>query len=624
MMKKRLFPLILALALLCGCAPEAPPAESAPTAAQTQQTTLPAGLYAPDSAVEAATGGAVRCYPLGGTGASQLLILNGAPMVVSGSETGTTFTLLCGDSLYPAAVLELDSISAEGALALQPCDGGFSFYDEGVRETVVLDVSLREIRRIAAPEGLQGHPLLSADRSTLYYFTSDALRALDLESGISRVLKEMSYDMQVLDGLCLNDTVLECSIADGETWGTLFLSTQTGQTLGSSQNLLCFRSAGDRYYASYFDGSAILHLFGASDGDAKVLTPLGNAGDCTFLPENHAAVTIRQPEDGSIILDYYDLNTGRRTASVALAMECYPWGFASLGDGRVCFLSYDETYGCDILCLWDTAASPTGDDTCRTGPHYTRDNPDYDGLAVCTLYAQDLSSRYGVEVRIYKDAVAFQPWDYDLEPEYLVSVLQTELEQLDARLANYPEGFLRTLAECFGGIRICIVRSITGSPESGSLEAANGLQFWDDAYVAYLALAAGMDTEHALYHELCHLIDTKVFNECSAYDSWNSLNPKDFAYDYDYTANLDRDGSKYLEEKRYFIDTYSMSFPNEDRARIMEYAMTEGNGAYFQSTPMQAKLLTICQGIREAFGLEKSPETFLWEQYLNVSLAYRE
>ena len=67
---------------------------------------------------------------------------------------------------------------------------------------------------------------------------------------------------------------------------------------------------------------------------------------------------------------------------------------------------------------------------------------------------------------------------------------------------------------------------------------------------------------------------------------------------------------------------YSMSFPKEDRARIMEFAMTEGNAACFQSKTMQAKLKLLCQGIREAFGLRKSPETFLWEQYLNESLAY--
>ena len=65
-----------------------------------------------------------------------------------------------------------------------------------------------------------------------------------------------------------------------------------------------------------------------------------------------------------------------------------------------------------------------------------------------------------------------------------------------------------------------------------------------------------------------------------------------------------------------------MSFPKEDRARILEYAMTEGNEHYFQSKTMQSKLRQLCIGIREGFGLKKSPDTFLWEQYLQESLAY--
>ena len=63
-----------------------------------------------------------------------------------------------------------------------------------------------------------------------------------------------------------------------------------------------------------------------------------------------------------------------------------------------------------------------------------------------------------------------------------------------------------------------------------------------------------------------------------------------------------------------------MSFPKEDRARIMEYAMMPDNAACFESEIMQKKLRQLCLGIREAFGLKKSTEVFIWEQYLNEPL----
>ena len=45
--------------------------------------------------------------------------------------------------------------------------------------------------------------------------------------------------------------------------------------------------------------------------------------------------------------------------------------------------------------------------------------------------------------------------------------------------------------------------------------------------------------------------------------------------------------------------------------------MAEGNAHCFESETMQKKLLQLCRGIREAFGLKKSTEIFLWEQYLH-------
>ena len=61
-----------------------------------------------------------------------------------------------------------------------------------------------------------------------------------------------------------------------------------------------------------------------------------------------------------------------------------------------------------------------------------------------------------------------------------------------------------------------------------------------------------------------------------------------------------------------------MSFPKEDRARILEYAMMPGNESYFSSEQMQAKLQTICTALREVFDLDPE-QHYAWEQYLAKS-----
>ena len=125
-----------------------------------------------------------------------------------------------------------------------------------------------------------------------------------------------------------------------------------------------------------------------------------------------------------------------------------------------------------------------------------------------------------------------------------------------------------------------------------------------------------------LYHELFHIIDTRVLSTCNAYDDWKKLNPKGFSYDIQYASGRSAEGQAFLNpEKRYFVDLYSMCYPKEDRARIMEYAMLDGQEDLFRSAPMQAKLRKLCQGIRKAFYLEAEPVAYRWEQYLDAPLA---
>ena len=625
-MKKILSALLCSL-LLLGCTPQTPTEESpvSTTAPQETESSQIAGYYDPDSTIESITGGAVRCYPLQGIQVSDILILGSDILLISAEEYSAELTLLTGNEGCPAGQFHINTALSEDSDSLHRWDNGISFYEDGTGQTLVLDNALRSISFIDAPENLAGNPILSSDRTTLYYCTDSSIRALELETGISRCLKEIAYPYQVLTGLWLNDTILECAISDEGGFQTLFLSTLTGEIFHSLSSDPLFQSSGDNYYSTIVDNSVISYYFGRAGLQTMLLQPPESAIACYFLPEDNAAVAVSSSDDMQrIVLDYIDLDTGLRTASLPLDTDTYPWSFRSLDEGTVCFVKDDPLYGCQVLYIWDTTRTPVSDHTCYTDLYYTREAPDAEGLAQCKAYAEEIGQRYGIEVLIHKDATAVKPYDYDLEHEHFVGILQRELELLDRNLSRYPDGFLRTLADRFDGLTVCIVRSLTGTAEAGSLDSADGIQFLN-GYHAYIALASNSNTEYALYHELCHLIDTVVISESGAYDRWDELNPKGFEYDYDYITNQTRDGSAYLQDNsRSFIDTYSMSFPKEDRARIMEYAMTEGNAAYFRSTTMQAKLKLLCEGIREAFGLRKSPETFLWEQYLNTSLAYSE
>ena len=229
--------------------------------------------------------------------------------------------------------------------------------------------------------------------------------------------------------------------------------------------------------------------------------------------------------------------------------------------------------------------------------------------------AAALSKAYGIQILVGEDAVKTEPWDYRFTPETDPRILTEALEELELRLSVYPTGMLPVLNEDCGGLHICIVKEILGNENNGSLAAARGLQFRDEENQYYLVLAE--DITYTLYHELCHVIEDYLAPRIKTWGRWEQLNPPDFFYDWSYQANQLRDGSLWLQEgSRAFVDTYSMSFPREDRARIMEYAMTEGHEQLFESPIMQEKLALLSEGIREGFGLQDSPRVFLWEQYL--------
>ena len=623
---KRLIPIFLVLLLLCGCGSD--PVQTAPTETLppvTSAPTEPTGYYDPQSSLEADTDGAVRCYPLARTDCQGFAVMGEDLLIFSGSEF-TTITKLSGSSLYISAVANLDcSVYADDTSTLVS-EKGVVYYDEFHRALVYLDTALKEVSRTPVPEDMTGRPVISADRKKLFYCTDGALRCLELDTGLNRLLREMRYSYQVVSQLHCNDTVLQCGFEDDYgNWHTLFISTENGETLYDTQNDLTLWTSGSTYLAVNAVGDYREYLTGCDAASPSVLLIDGYQSNVYPVPKMCGAVTIDYSDtDDPTVLNYYDLSCGTRSATLGLPARYSPWNLKPAGDGSSLWLMlYDAEQETDVICRWDLTKTPANDTAVYLDVRHTAESPDLDGLSACAAEAADLSAQYGVDIRIWMDATACQPWDFSLDTEYRVPVIRYRLAQLAQALSNYPDGFLKEAAESTtsGVIHICLVHAITGNPDADVITDAIGLQYWDDSGDAYLALALGESINSTFYHEMFHIIDSRVLCGSTAYDDWEALNPPGFEYDYDYVTNASREDYNLTNgEQQAFIDTYSMSFPKEDRARIMEYAMMPDNTYCFQSPTMQAKLRQLCLGIREAFELENTQEPLLWEQYLNEPL----
>ncbi len=482
-----------------------------------------------------------------------------------------------------------------------------SLFDAPQQALLILDAALQEIHRIQLPSDQIGTPIASARGTSVYYATAHGIYHWDLESGIRRRIQEGFYNSPSLTDLHKEDTILQIQDTGSPT---RFLSTQTGQLLQQTQEEFTLTTQGNHFYATVPIGAMSLPVFGIFDGIPQVLLPEDLFSQPIYLPKLEAAVTLSQQEN-RWQMQYYHLPSGALWGELELEEKHCPLSILS-GSNDVKILIYDPEYDYCAIMTWVVVPEPnTGK---YTDAWYPDDVPNQAGLAACQRYAQDISQTYGIKVKIWEEAVQVQPWDYRFQPEHLYQVLLRGLEQLDACLARYPKNILPDTANHFGSLNFCLVRSIAGNSPSQSLNTPTGIQFLDSDD-AYVVIALGPYMEQAIYHELFHVMETHIWGNSTALDHWNLLNPGGFSYDCDFAANLHRNSGVYLEgSHRAFVDTYSMSFPKEDRARIFEYAMLPNQDHLFQAPAMAAKLTAICQGLREAYHLAE--EDLPWEMYL--------
>ena len=610
-MKRCLVLLLVAMLLLSGCGSEPSPTEPVQTPPQTTAPPPDFVVYQEAHSVEVLTHGAVSCYSVRGEDYYGFVPMNSGILLLSGT-TETTLTYVCdvGQPLQTTLTGKL-----LGTDTIWVTELGLCYYDEAAHALVFLDEALIESSRISLPEELSGLPVLSASGQLVYYYDADALRCLELRSGISRLLKESRYPKHRVQQLHFNDTVLECRVSDDHAEKTLLISTQTGETLFEAQSSVELQSQGQAYFARWREGEQELLLFGNRGETIQRLTP---SGEGIFQPLFGSKFLVCHVTDRTgTNMTCYDLERGNYLSQVRLAGIGSPLGMVVPKETEeIWFFAENLFTGEMALYCWNPTVSGQTLQHGFLSPYYTAASPDREGLKRCQEQAAALSKTYGIRIELWEDALSPLPNGYSVTTEYIVSVYERYLPVLEKALSAFPKAVYQKLGRQSqnGKLTVSLVREVYSTNELGSLTQEEGAHFWSGGS-SYLVLTMNDQLEQNVYHDLFHAMDSYILTETKAYDDWRKLNPTGFAYDYSYITNEYRDPKDYLEpESRAFIDLYSMSYPKEDRARIMEYAMTEGNEAYFTSKTMIRKLETLCKGIRKAFNLGSGD--YLWEQYL--------
>lgn len=346
----------------------------------------------------------------------------------------------------------------------------------------------------------------------------------------------------------------------------------------------------------------------------------------TMMAASDDIVVSKADSDGNLKLTAYRCD-GTFLSSTILPESAFGyWGnivwFESL-HGYL-FTSIDTT-GTDKLYYWDTSVETAGENLQFSSLESQVQTGD---SVSAELYerAAAIGEKYGVTIKIAEQCDT-DYGNYTVEQNMNEKKISRGLDVLEQSLASYPEGFLKQLY--FGYYRKLEINLMGNIYATEQVEEnKNGfdsfiafVQQKEGKYVMTIDLARGQLIEQDLYHEISHMIDKKlqymadqgksmIYSE----EKWASFNPKDFEYVYSYS---DVPASYYYDGyDDYFVDVYSRTFPTEDRARIMEYAMIGAEFCFDTYPGLGKKLAYYCECIRDGFDTTGWPEVTKWEEIL--------
>ena len=591
-MKKLLALLTVLLLLLAGCANgDAEQTDSIPL------ETTPAGYYDENSQLEVQTSGAVRQYTLPNT--EYLWIKSvGDRLLLASRNNPSELLLLSGDTCIPVGTQRLDVALLENC---QPLFNGLAYYDAANHTVVFLDTQLRETHQISLPADATS-PVVSQDGKQIYYCMGNEIRAVDITRKLSRLVKTQNVEKQTLVGTCFDGKILVCNAKNATGVAeTLYISTENGQTLKKENDIRKLYTYENSYLAERMDGVIFQRIVGTLNGEAKHL----NTDDAYLADalELGGVIGYGNTNDG-LQLNFYDISSGKKTAAVTLPAVGQPQAvLADKWSGCVWLMVSDPAAGGVRLLRWNVKLSQVKDDGQYLGTLYTTENPDTAALDVLSDRISSLNKKYGVRIRIWKDAVK-SSGNHTLVPEHQPAAITDMLDQLQSVLAEFPKSFISKSIS--SKVRISLVRSVDGE--------SKGAQFWDGSN-AYIALSTQCDIRSEFLKAFGFVVDSHVLGNSPKYDYWDTLNPPGFLY------GGEADLSLISGENRFFIDAESMKSGTVDRSRVFWQAMLSENADVFKGETMQKKLTMLCKAIRDAWNLEKSKEIYPWEQYLTKPIA---
>jgi len=608
-MKKWLITLAAVL-LLSGCGQVQ---ETVPTAQPTQATEPPRPAetcYVSDSVTERGTDGAVKQYAMDAAVEGFTRMGDGLLVYTADAQ----LSLLGGEDLQVLYRRQLENPLDWTGAGMVVTGERLAYFDAETDSYVTLSGTLSMLSQAQVTGGITAGPVMASDFNTVYYAQGTGIRALDLGTGVSRLLRQENAEIVSIDGVFFGGTVLRYTrrLADGALQ-TCFVDSEDGSAFHTADFHGQLVSWENRYAgiltSSHPLGQTGHVVCGDLDGTLRVLETAASWERALF--PGQGLVILQRMEQLGLSLRCYSLDSGSLMAAVMVphreeyfALGCVDGGRIWLGDG------VSEKFFC-----WDTGMTPAEENDGSLENYYSLGSPDEEGMARCMAKAEALEDRFGVVISFDRRDNRTTGVDYDGYLDYQPRMYAAALAALETALNRLPDWLPERMAQCTEKDRLEIVLVDDFDPARGYPGGEGTVSMDGGQATVWVSMSA--ELEQLLYHQLFHVAEVRIQNTRDGFSDWEDMNPEGFVYagEEAYAAGMLQDSEYLTFGTNYFADEYGMVGPREDRAQIFVYAVMEGQEERFASEAMQAKLERICYLLRKAYWMDKG-EMAVWEQYL--------
>lgn len=318
-------------------------------------------------------------------------------------------------------------------------------------------------------------------------------------------------------------------------------------------------------------------------------------------------------------VQFYDLREGTRFASVWIEelsspfVRFYPDGLVLITDG----LRY---YVYDLPAAYSENTLDDPIELTLTEAHTVE--------AFLAQRVKAIEDAYGITLHVGSAGNDFEIWGYVAQAELDPLEIRHALTLTDSILSRYPEGMLRETYEGMcDGLDLYLCADLYGYASDGLSKAGGATKTGDRTIVMAIDIYNGLET--TLPHELSHAFDLRIqsVSDSSGQDwmrLWEGIHSfsKAYAYSYEdyYRLNAYTFYGESSQSRIWFVDSYSRTFPTEDRARIIENLFNpvdDGLPEALQTPHLLEKARFYSYILRQCFpSCAASTEPLFWETYL--------